>query len=307
MSQHLFNRVWAVSIGLPGKLGKKYTGLRTVFDIDKTSTTSSNKAKIEVYNFNTQSRLNYQKGFQIQLQAGYTGLNGDTPILETIYLGDIPQGPKGCISSRKGSSILTTFECGDAERQLVYGHFDQSYPPGTKYITVIQDLANEMNVDLGTVIGIQDQAFSTGYAATGSIASQLTKLLKNQKLEWHIQNGYLQILPLGAHNGDTAVILSNQKGPGKPGLTGLIGVPSQGDGFITFEALLNGKLLPGAPVQIFSETINGFFKIRRSHFEGDSHGDKWQVTCEGVAINASQTYSQQNLNGFFSLTGSRTA
>lgn len=306
LQQYLFNRAWAFTIGLPGQPGKSYSSfsingqppspLRVVFDIDKSSASTSNKAKIEVYNFNTISRINYRKGYQIQLQAGYEGL------VSTIYLGDIPQGPCGSISRRKGADIITAFECGTAERQLVYSHFDQSYPPGTNVVQILQDLANALEVSLGIVIGLKTQIFNAGFACTGSIKHSIDKLLKNQGVEWHIDNNSLQILPIGAHSGDTAIVLSNQTGPGQPGLTGLVGIPSQGDGFITFDALINPKLVPGCLVQVLSETINGFFKVRRAHFKGDTHGPSWIVSCEAVTISATQNYPQQNINGKFVVT-----
>ena len=63
----------------------------------------------------------------------------------------------------------------------------------------------------------------------------------------------------------------------------MIGVPSNNNDCTQFVSLLNPKLTPGSLVQLISEnaTLNGFYTLRRSHYEGDSHDSKWQVTCEG--------------------------
>lgn len=334
LTQFLFNRAWSIAIGLPGQPGKVYsssltesiptsqpgiqgssavltadgkppTGLRVVFDIDKNSVGTSNKAHIEVYNFSPESRKNYRVGYQVAIKAGYQGAYSN------IYIGEIPPGPGGCISKRQGSDIVTIFECGSAEQQLVYGHLDKSYPPGTKIAVILQDLCDALAATLGVVIGLQQQVFSNGYVVSGSISKSINTLLKDQGLEWSVNDNVLQIIPVGAHNQEAAVVLSSGFLPNQVNLstisneqlqfqgqnTGLIGVPSQGDGFITFIALLNPALQVGRPVLVVSENINGYFKIRRAHFEGDSHGDKWQVTCEAVAIKATQSLTQQNVNG----------
>lgn len=275
-AQQLFNRQWSVTIGPKGEEGFVYNNLRTVFEIDKVSISTSNKAKIALTNLNPNSRIKFVKGMVIQLKAGYQGL------IETLYLGDIVKAT----TERKKAEIITTFECGDAERQLINAHFDGSYPPGVKAVQIIQDIAGALGVNIGTVIGVQDLTYGAGFVASGSCRHMLDKLLKKQNLEWSVQNNYLQIIPKAAHNGDEAQVISKE--------TGMIGVPSQGTDCYTFNCLLNPKLLPGAPVQIISETVNGFFKIRKATFEGDSHGNKWNVKCECVKINAVQTYPQNS-------------
>lgn len=313
LSQQLFNRAWALEIGDPqnpgaGKLyassvtaplpmavpgkkgqssvvtadGKPPTGLRTVFEIDKTSVSTSNKAKITVYNFSQLSRLNYKKGYQVHLRAGYVGL------VSTIYIGDIPEGPKGCITTRNGADVVTVFECGAAEKQLVYAHYDESYPPGTFTVDVLNDLADQLEVSLGTVSGVVNLRYNSGLSLSGSIKSSLDMLTKKQGLEWNIENGELRIYPIGRGVG-TAIVLSKS--------TGLIGIPSEGAQFTVFEALLNPRLVPGSIVQIKAETVNGFFKIRRATFEGDSWGEKWQVKCECLQISATSGLAEQNFNG----------
>lgn len=297
-TQVLFTRDWALTIGLPGQQGKRYTGLRVVFDIDKTGVGSSNKSKIEVYNLSTLSRQTYQQAdaaslknvYQLQLQAGYAGNS------RTIYLGDI----RTAKNRRTTDGIVTTFECGSGEKLLTNSRLDRTYPPGTKFVTILQDLAHALEADIGSVLGIQDQTYNSGVHINGAVRTSLDKLLSKQRLSWSIQDGRLQIYPIGHHNGATAVVVSNQTIPSRGVVvTGLIGVPSQNQGVTQFVSLLNPSIMPGCPVQVYSETINGdFFRVNRAHFEGDSHAEKWQVTCECTPIRAQQTLPQALGNDF---------
>lgn len=271
--QYLFNRVWSVAVGPIGQAAAaKYTGLRVRFDIDKLSLGTSNKAKIEIYNLSTQSRQNFKKGYGVQLMAGYNGL------FDTIFTGNI-LNPK---STREGPDIITCIECGDGEASIIFSTLDKSYPAGVTLVQILTDVAKAMSVGAGVALGIPNVVFNKGFVATGTCADTLNKLLKGQNLEWHIQNGNLNVIPITSFNGQPAVVLSSA--------TGMIGVPSDNADYVQFTSLLNAKIFPGALVQLISENtaLNGYYKVRRSHFEGDSHDNKWQVSCEGVPINASQ-------------------
>lgn len=276
--QYLFNRKWAFTIGQPGQVGNVYTQLKTTFDIDKQIISSPNKSKIEVYNLTANQRKNIaisnpatgQIGDIIRLDAGYEG------IVETLFIGDIARAK----TTRKGPDIVTEFECGDTEKLLVYSHFEQSYPPGVTLVQIIKDCAVALGTNIGSILGVPTKVYNSGVSFSGSVKSILDKLLVEPQLEWSVQNGTLNILPITAHLGQAAVLVSQT--------TGMIGVPSQGEGFVQFDSLLNPKLVPGALVVLESEVINGSFKLRRAHFEGDSHGQKWQVGCEATPILAAQ-------------------
>lgn len=306
--QYLFNRAWAVSIGVPGQLGKEYAsnqknpdvvggvmdGIKIGFDITKTSESNSNKSKIEITNLSNESRNQYVKGGQITLQAGYVGA------LETLFIGQF----KRTTNLRKGADITTTFECGDGEEQIYNNFFNKSYPPGTNSTQVIQDLIGALGLKVGVISGLKNQIFNKNLVITGGVKDKLDTLLKNQSLEWSVHNGIVQIIPIDSHNGDTAVVVSQD--------TGLIGIPtppSGGDNIVSFTSLLNPKLFPGVPVSLQSTNtevgnidpttglFTGLYKVRTSHFEGDSHEGKWQVTCECEPLTNFRPAPNQNKAG----------
>lgn len=291
-AQYLFKRAYAVSLGPPnqqsalqyGTIGVSPAPLRIKFEIEKTMFGASpNHSKIDIYNLSIQSRSSIKKGYLVQLQAGYNNLLG------TIFTGNVFVAK----TERDGSEIMTSLECLDGGSAIIMAVLDKSYGEGVKLSQILQDVATAMSVvtniqpvgvNSGIILGIPNVIFNTGFVAHGPCKDTLDKLLTPMGLEWNVQNGNLNIIPKRNFDGNTAQIVSVD--------TGMIGVPSQNEGFVQFTSLLNPKLVPGALVQLVSENknLNGYFKIRKSKFEGDSHDNKWQVSCEAcIMSNVTQT------------------
>lgn len=295
-AKFLFKRTWALAIGAPYQTAAvQYSNLpftppkgpeqaasplRIKFDIQKTPFGSSpNHSKFEIYNMSPENRARIKKGNVVLLRAGYMGA------LDTIFVGNISL--LGLKTQRHGADIVTTFEAGDGESAIVNARLDKSYPPGTPLYRVLQDLAgamaqvttaNPFGVNAGSAIGIPPETFGRGYTVSGECRRSLDKLLKPRGLRWHVQNGNLFIHPVGMTNGSSAVVVDQKHG--------MIGVPSQNSQYTEFISLLNPRLVPGGYVQLTSAesaNLNGFYKIENSHFQGDTHDNKWQVSCQGVA------------------------
>lgn len=315
MNTQLFNRRWKITFAPTGSnVGQTYDSLRVVFDIDKRAEGNANKAKFDVYNLNSQSRANYRAGYRVIFQAGY-GTTPEDTILHTLYDGDIPSGPKGAITKRHGQDIFTTFDCGEFARNLANVFVNKTFPRGTPVTDLLKFLASveALNVPLGNVQGLNYRVYNSGYIMAGPASKYLDDICRSQNLIWTIQSGALQIYPIGRSYQSQAIVLSSGSGvvptPIAPGSTlralastntGLIGIPSIGDKFCVFEALLNPNIQPGCLVQIISEQVFGFFTVTRAHFTGDSHGDRWQVACEAVQTTA-LALPQQSLGGNISI------
>lgn len=291
----LFGRAYGVVIGQIGQGTGKFYGnfplansllgggpfqpspLRIAFDIEKTAKSTSNKAKIQIYNLSTQSRAQFPKGgYSILLYAGYNSLH------DLIYFGDVAY----VASERKGPDIISLFECGEAERVLTYGTFQQTYPPGIRVNKIISDvismlsaqgvtpssqLANALKNNGGTLI--PTKIYNKGVVFDSSVRTVLDTILPPLNLKWFIQNNVVQVLSITGNNGELAAFISKN--------TGMIGVPSQGaNGMVKFRSLLNSSLMPGTYAQLQSETVNGTFTIQKATFQGDSHDQKWEVECE---------------------------
>ena len=299
-SQYLFGRTYSLAIGSPysaaalqysnlkvtGASGKMLIAspLRVSFDIEKNNIGSPNKGKIEVYNLSAQARNQIQKGAVLTLQAGYGKL------IQTIFVGNILN--KGVKIERRQNEIVTTLEGGDGESAISAATLDKSYPPGTNLSQVLQDIADSMHtpttwnnqgIGAGIAVGIPNIVYGKGITVHGACRDTLNTLLQPLGVKWSVQNGNLTLISSKANNGDSAIVVSKY--------TGMIGTPSKSQ-FLCFQSLLNPQLVPNAIIQLISDNtaLNGFYKINKSHYEGDTHDTKWQVSCEcSVAEGVSQT------------------
>jgi hypothetical protein len=291
----LFGRSYSLAIGAPGQTAALQfsnfsvpdeggilvtpSAIRLKFDISKNPIGTPNNSKFEIFNLSQASRQAIKKGYILELKAGYKGL------VETIFTGNVR--PDGIKSQRHGADISTNLECGDGESAIVLAKLDKSYPPGTSLIQILEDIAEQLGIEdpaqpdgvtAGTVLGIPPVIYGRGISIHGPCNVSLNKLLKPQGLHWSVQNGKLEIIPVGANKGASAILVSAE--------TGMLGVPSFNGQYVEFQSLLNPKLVPNALVKVVSENndpqINGFFKIQTSHFEGDTHDNHWGVKCQGI-------------------------
>lgn len=278
----LFDRAWQVIIGTPanpnqasyGSVGTGSTPLRVAFNVAKGQKGSPNKAVISIFNMAPQNRAAIRQGMLVTLSAGYNAQ------VQTLFAGVVTK----VTAARAESDIVVMLECGDGESAITTVNFDRAYDAGTTLAQVLTDVATAMQlvtagnptgVDAGAALGIPPITYGKGLTVHGSVRNTLDKLCKPAGLEWSVQNGALQIIPLAHHSGEAAEVI----GPD----TGLIDVPSTDGEVTSFVALLNPRLAPGRLVQLQSSSINGFFKIRGGKWDGDSHGPKWQAAIEAVA------------------------
>lgn len=281
----LYGRLYSLALGKPnaaqsaiyGNEPPKGTPLRFSFEIEKTATASTNKAKVTVYNLTNASRQAMAPGFLMQLRAGYRDL------CQTLFVGNVSK----VVSETSGSEIMTKVEAGDGEAAIATTTFNQSYGPGTTLAQVLSDVAKSLAVTTaqspvaikaGIAVGIPAVTFNKGFIASGAARDTLSKLLRSVGLEWSIQNGALTIIPKGAHNGKLAEVVSPQ--------TGLIGVPSKNGDLVQVITLLNPRLVPGGLLQLRSgaKELDGVYKVRSAKFEGDTHDSKWQATIQAVRM-----------------------
>lgn len=309
--KYLFNRTYALAMGPPNQPNAfQYANfptlvngqllppapLRITFDIDKNLIGTSSKSKIEIYNLSVESRNRISSGFILQLQAGYVGL------MDTIFLGNVDY--QGAKTQRKGPDIITGMECGDGESAIAMTTLNKSYPPGTQLYQVLQDLAGSMHLNsvtddggigTGIVLGIPALTYGRGLTVHGSCKDSLNTILIPLGLRWNVQNGNLNITPVRANNGTEAIVVASGSvtdpttgvtkfDPKKS--TGLIGTPFKSSTYTEFTTLLNPKIVPGCVVQLICENnaINGFYKVMRAHYIGDSHESKWQISCQCTLI-----------------------
>ena len=277
----LFDRFTSLTIGRPGTQGTRFEDLRIGFQVVKTSDSNSNTAKISIYNLNDNSiGLIELERQQAILEAGYNGRRNPIeglivaqPFNGIIALGDI----FNVTTVRKGVDRITTFEVGDSERALQEATLDKSFAPGIGTGTIVEQLGQALGAVRGTITGVVDQIFNQGLSITGKARDTLDEITEKMGAEWSIQDGELQILPLGGATNEQAILLTPD--------TGLLGAPTRKVGrdmqeSVEFISLLNPRMRPGRRVVIESETLSGQFTIRNANFNGDNKEGQFITKCE---------------------------
>lgn len=249
-----------------------FEGLRVQFRIEKSLRPEPQKAQIAVYNLAESSRGQLVgKGLRVQLEAGYP----DT--LGLIYSGhtrttDHPKEPTDWVSK---------FECGTAERAIQFSRVSQSFRPGASLVDVVKGIVPALVQDAGNaldaVAGLN--GFSSGYAAHGYAADELTRVLTPRGLTWSIQDDRLQILGFNDTLPDEQLVLDENHG--------LIGTPELGapvtkggPSIVKVKSLLDSRFGCGKRFLLNSKARDGVLKIVKLTHIGDTFGADWYTEME---------------------------
>ena len=269
----LYDRKYSLTVGT-----LKIEKLDISFKVVKTLKKEPNTLELTVRNLNEEHREHLAQLEQTtcRLEAGYVGDYG------LIFSGDV----RDITSTKEGTEWLTKIPSGDGERSIQRARINESFAPGTPLPIPIKKLAEKMKVGLGNAAlqslqgnfeGAANE-FLTGTVLSGRASTEMDGLLKSAGLEWSIQDGELQLIPIG----DVLVGLAVKLAPE----TGLVGSPTVGnDGVVTFQALLNRAIAPGRSLRIEAEGVpKAFYRAERCEYVGDTRGQDWYVNGEAKAL-----------------------
>lgn len=268
----LYGRTWRLVAGQAGTLAIEVQQLRVVFKVERAHSPDANGASIQVYNLNRSSRdLLADDDTVAQLEAGYGTAR--------------PQIFKGRISKtttkRNGSDRVTTLETEDGADQLAKARVSASFAAGARLADVFNTVKDDLGVGVGNAIEAFNEGnftraltqFSQGIVLRGNGREMIDRLTKAAGLEWSIQDEQLVITKPGEPLPGEAVVLSEG--------TGLVGSPEAGEkGIVRARALIQPGLDPARRVKIESDEIDGFYRVVRSTYTGDSHGPDWYCDLE---------------------------
>lgn len=277
----LWNRIAIVTMGPRGEQGVRIEGLRVSFDIEKTNGKTANNAKVLIYNLNEdhKSILKTKESLSLTLEVGY---GGDVDLL---FIGDIVRST----TQRKGADFVSTIEVGDSEESLRKATLDKSYIAGIDMKTVIDDAFKSMKetgqIIVGSIDAIKEDIAQNGITVSGLASTIVDQLAKKQNVDFSVQDNKTQLLGKNEDTGEEAIVLTPSTGLiGSPRI-GLIGKESSKQDGIEFKALIQTtRFKPGRLVKITSREVDGFFKILKSKFTGDTHASAWFVNCEAKLI-----------------------
>ena len=236
--------------------------LRVAFEIDKTINEKPNPAKIQVWNLNRDhiNQLLSQDYKKVALSVGY----GE---LRQIYAGDITKTR----IQREGLDFVLTLECSDGHQAYTQSRAKTTLKAGATDKQIVEELQKTMpKVQSGAIDIPNQRKLPRGRVLNGNSRDILTKIARNNKADWSIQDGALIFLPKDKVLNDDAVLISQD--------TGMINAPEQTDEGLELTCLLNPALQIGGLVKVESiiEYFNGEYKIVKLAHSGDGIGGDWR-------------------------------
>lgn len=236
--------------------------LRVAFEIDKTINEKPNPAKIQVWNLNRDhiNQLLSQDYKKVALSVGY----GE---LRQIYAGDITKTR----IQRDGLDFVLTLECSDGHQAYTQSRAKTTLKAGATDKQIVEELQKTMpKVQTGAIDIPNQRKLPRGRVLNGNSRDILTKIARNNKADWSIQDGSLIFLPKDKVLSDDAVLISQD--------TGMINAPEQTDEGLELTCLLNPALQIGGLVKVESiiEYFNGEYKIVKLAHSGDGIGGDWR-------------------------------
>jgi len=247
--------------------GLDFTGLRTKFTIEKTSESTPNKSKIEIYNLKQDSRTFLEsEDMKVLLEVGYPSN------LEVVASGNITKA----FSRQEVPNWISTIESQDSLKELTENHVEESWAPGTPFQTMFAKGLEKLGLSQGPQLQAIAGAASEGFSFSGTAKDLLDMFSMKFGLEWSAQEGAVQVLPAGAAIPGVATVVSSTSG-----LINNVVKTSKG---IEFTNLINGGISPGKIIKVESIGVSGFYKVRKTTLSGDTHGDSWFVQAEAEVV-----------------------
>lgn len=239
-----FMRQVIVEFGVPGESARRFTKLRISGEVKKSRGRNANTAAVSIYNPSPDAIAFAQReGTMMRVLAGY-----EVPRL--IFAGDINRG--GVELSHDEVDRVLSIEAQDGGRRLREARVDTSFSAEVTAEQVFGTLAKALNVPLGNVRVESDARWPRGLTLSLPARDALDEVCQRLGVRWSIQDGLLQVLPLGEDTGEVAVVVSAANG-------NLIGSPRPLDKGLEITALLDGRIRPGRRFIVESRDYQGTY------------------------------------------------
>ena len=251
--------------------------LQVEFDITRTLEKEPSTLRATVYNLSeeTRSKLEAPDRILLSLAAGY----GEE--LHNLFKGDL----RVVRHRRDGSNIATDLEAGDGERGA-RNWARKWFSKNTSVRTIFSYLINkaeigEGNLDEGIAIeetnGLPDE-IRAGMHVRGYALDELSELAKSRGIDFSVQDGEGQFLPIGDFKGGIPVTTVTPD-------TGLVGSPTiDNEGVMACETLLLPHIFPGSRIDVNSEFVSGRFRVVRADYTGSVFGADFNIAIEAKEL-----------------------
>jgi len=262
----LFRRAWRVQVGTldASTLACKFKVQRTL------AMGRAGHAEIVIFGLTPEHRREIisapRRRTFVELHAGYA--DG----MSLLFRGDL----RKAVQARDGTEWSVTVTAGDGEHAIRNARVSRSFAAGTTLSTVVRAIADAMGVGVGNALdafrgaslGAVGDTFPEGTLVHGLAAAELTRLCDSTRLTWSVQDGNLQVLPLGGALAREAIRLSAD--------SGLVGAPEiVNRRTVNVKTLMIPGAVPGQQVVLDSAVISGVWRISEAEYVGDTHGSDW--------------------------------
>lgn len=234
------------------------TPLTVEFDITRNFLTSANVAQIKILNLSPTHRnlirkdvTDYGSYRLVNLFAGY---GSNIPNLPLLFAGSVTS----CYSAREGQNFVTTIECLDGGFAFVNGSVSQNFPANTPWSDVVTTLISEGLPNVATgYIGSLPGSLVKGNSFTGNTMDILREITGGAIF---IDRNLANVLSNAEYIADAStasVTLINSQ-------SGLLGTPIRQQYLLTFDMILEPRLIIGQRVFLESMTdqnFNGYYKV----------------------------------------------
>lgn len=254
--------------------------VRVSFKIVRSLSKDPNTAEITIYNLNKDSRAALQKKHLITtISAGYVDN------VSQIFSGDLQYGK----SVQTDVDWVTTIQSGDGSKKMAQSRINLALQGPASVESVMRAAGEATGLNLGNLLEKAKagslngalQEWTNGKVLSGKAEQVFDKVVKSMGYGWSVQDGQIQILGPKEVVEGTATRLAVVDGVS----TGLIGSPEPGeDGIVKARGLIQPGLAPGRKVQIQSLEVDGFYRIEKCVYSGDSDGGDWYADIEAKPL-----------------------
>jgi hypothetical protein len=269
-----FRRAWRIQVGtmlLSQSDGRRTDGLACAFKVTRSLATSrAGSCELTVYNLSREhtaevTALPRRRTF-VSIDAGYA--EG----MSRLFTGD----SRKIVPGIEGPITKVTVTAGDGEHARRTARVSQAFAAGTSADAAAQAIADALGVGVGNArtafqglrLNGHGSAVTDGTVLRGGAAAELTRITNAAGLTWSIQDGALQVLPVGGALARTAIRIGAD--------SGMIESPTPVDRFTwTVKCLIQPGLTPGQRVVIDSRIVRAELRISEVTFAGDTEGDDW--------------------------------
>ena len=247
--------------------------LRITFDLHIDDQSSSSPSTVKIWNLAKASASHIAEPGQIvRVKAGYGDITNSAPIFD----GEI----RRVLHERTGVDRVTTIVLGRSDSATSGTLVSISLMEPVKLRDLVRRVVDAMGLRIESDNAVPEEELEEGFFYNGSAKSALKDLLEPHKVTAYAVGGVMHFTHRDNEPERGTFFLSHA--------TGLIGTPSltEDEGFRAKMAL-NGSIELGQLVEVGSEAVVGWFKIKTIVHRGDNWGGEFVTEIEGAKPNAS--------------------